>query len=218
MSSKKNGTISTVQVALYMGGMTRAEKVKFSNDVAATATHSAVFQGSPAAQAALATWQTASGALDKNQSSITQALLSVSSLRSQEAQCEHDVDVAASAYAGVVQGLAKTDPSVVAAMGLTLRPIGQKTTELLAPGGLQIRTTKASVDWLLWDKVKGGLVYVMQYSPTPATDASWVTLAGTGRRRRLSVLTHAQSYVLRVMALGAAGASPWSATLGVVGR
>ncbi len=217
MTAKK-ASIPTVQVALHMSGMTRAEKVKFSNDVAATAKQSAVYQGSPAAQAALGTWQTAAGALDKNQSSIVQALLLIQSLRSQEVQCEHDVDVAASAYGGVVQGLAKTDPSVVAALGLTLRPLPSKTTDLLAPTGLQIHTSKANIDSLVWAEVKGARVYVMQYSPTPATDASWVTLAGKGRRRKLSVLAHGQSYALRVMAIGAAGPSPWSATLGVVGR
>jgi hypothetical protein len=218
MSSKKNATIPTVQVALHMSAMNRAEKVKFSNDVAATAKLSAPFLASPAAQAALATWETAAGALGKNQSSITQTLLAMAALRSQEVQCEHDVDVAASAYAGVVQGLAKTDPSIVAAMGLTQRTPRETIKALLAPAGLQIRTSKANVDSLVWDRVPGARVYVMQYSPDPATDASWITLFGTGRRRKLSVLAHGQKYVLRVMALGAAGASPWSATLGVVAR
>jgi hypothetical protein len=60
------------------------------------------------------------------------------------------------------------------------------------------------------------VLYQVQISVDPATDATWITLEGGGRRRKLVGLVHGQKYLARVRALGARQEGPWSATVGFV--
>jgi hypothetical protein len=217
MSSKKK-TVKKVLVKLDTSKMTPAERVQFARNAQNTAKQCPAYTGSATAQASMTTWQTAANALDQNQSSIAQAVLALQTLRGQEGQLVYNYDVAAADYGGVVQTLANGVPSIVTGMGLAVKADATPSPAIVAPTGLMIATSKAGVDSLVWDKVPGARLYVMQYSPDPATDASWVTMPGGGRRRKLVGLVHGQKYVLRVMAMGAKQSGPWSATLGVVAK
>ena len=198
--------------------MTPAQMVKFAHDTETAAATSPSFQSSPVAQATMTTWQSATTALDQNQSDIRKAELLLVTLRQQEVARIFDYQVAAASYGGVAQAIAKGDASVVSSMGLAVKAAAMPVVEILAPLGLQIRTTKAGVDSLYWDDVAGARLYMMQISVDPATDATWVTVAGGGRRRKLVGLAHGQKYLLRVKALGAKLEGPWSAVLGITAK
>jgi hypothetical protein len=214
----KKASIKKTIVKLDTSKMTPAERVTFARTVQNTAKTSPVFQGSANAQTSMATWQTATDALDQNQQGIAKAEKGLVTLRGQEAQLVFDYDAAASDYAAVVRTLAKDDPTIVPTLGLTEKATKTATPDIVAPLGLKITTTKAGVDSLAWNIVPGAHLYLAQISVDPATDPTWITLTGGGRRRKLLGLVHGQKYLLRVKALGAKQEGPWSATLGYVGK
>ena len=211
-------TIKRALVKLGTGRMTPAQLVKFTRDTNATAKTSPAFLASPAAQGFMTTWVAAADAVEKNETEITKAETVVVTLRGQEVQLVFGCQVAAADFAGSVETLANGDPEVVKAMGLGLRTPGQPVVEIAAPLGLKLATSRLGVVSLHWDTVPGARLYVMQLSVDPATDASWVTVAGGGRSRKLVGLVHGQKYLLRVMAKGARIDGPWSTVLGYTAK
>ena len=216
MKTKKQ-TIKKAVVKMNTATMTNAQKVKFAHDTQTTAQGSPAFQGSPTAQASMTAWQATTTSLDQNQSDINKAEQQLVTLRQQEVQHVFDFEVAATNYGGVVQSIAKGDAAIVSSLGLAVRVPATPTVEIQAPLGLQIKTSKAGVESLVWDKVPGAHLYIMQMSVDPATDATWTTVPGGGRKRKLVGLVHGQKYLLRVKALGAKLEGPWSAVLGITG-
>jgi len=217
MKTKKQ-TIKKATVKMHTVTMTPAQKLTFAHETQTTAQTSPTFQGSPALQAAMTTWQAATAGLAQNQSDISQTEQQLFTLRQQEVQHVFDYEVAAVNYGGIAQASAKGDASIVAALGLAVKVPGKPIVEIAAPLGLQIKTTKAGVEWLVWDKVPGAHIYVMQMSVDPATDTTWIAVPGGGRRRKLVGLIHGQKYLLRVKALGTKLEGPWSAVLGITGK
>jgi hypothetical protein len=215
---KKKNSIKQTIVTKQTSKLNTAQKVKFARDTENTAKASPAYQASPPAQTSMTAWKGATDALDQNRSQITTLEGQLETARTKEVQLVHDYEVAATNYASAVQTVANGDPSVVAALGLGVKPVGTPIVELGAPLGLQIRTSKAGVESLVWDKVLGARVYVMQASVDPATDTSWVTLQAGGRKRKLTTLVHGQKYLLRVKAVGAKLEGPWSAVLGITAK
>ena len=216
--SKKKASPRQAVAKVASSKLGAAAKVKLAQDAQTTAQGNPVYTGSPAAQSAMQAWQSAATQLSQQQSAVTQLEQQLFTLRNEEPQLFFNYQVAATGYRGVVESLAKGDPKVIAALGLDVKTLSATPTELSPPLGLQLKTTKAGVDWLLWDKVLGARLYVMQVSLDPATDATWTTVQGGGRKRRLSGLVHGQKYLVRVKAMGAKIEGPWSAPLGIVGK
>ena len=217
MKTKKQ-TIRKTVVKMQTATMTSAEKVRFAHDTQTAAQTSPTFQGSPVLQTAMTAWQATATALAQNRSDIAQKEQQLITLRQQEVQHVFDYEVAAASYGGVAQAIARGDVSVVASLGLAVRVPATPTVEILAPLGLQIQTTKAGVASLVWDAVFRAHLYIMQMSVDPATDVTWTTVPGGGRKRKLVGLVPGQKYLLRVKALGANLEGPWSATLGITGK
>jgi len=216
--SKKKASPRQAVPKVAANGLNVSAKVKLAQDAQTTAVGNPVYTGSPAAQSAMQAWQTAATALSQQQSAATQLEQQLFALRNEEPQLLFNYQVAATGYRGVVESLAKGDPKVIAALGLDVKTVSTTPTELAPPVGLQLKTTKAGVDWLHWDKVLGARLYIMQVSPDPASDATWITVQGGGRKRRLSGLVHGQKYLVRVKAMGSKIEGPWSAPLGIVGK
>ena len=214
----KKNTVKKAVAKMEIAHMNTAQKVKYARDTHNTATASSVFQSTPQLQTSMTAWQAATDALDQNQSDISKTEGLLTTLRQKEVNLVFNYEVTAASYGGVAQATAKGDPSVVAGLGLALKSPPMKPVEIGAPLGLQIHTSKAGVESLVWDKVLGARLYVMQISTDPATDASWTTVQGGGRKRKLTGLVHGQKYLLRVKALGATLESPWSAVLGITAK
>jgi hypothetical protein len=209
MSNKKN-PIKKVVVKLDMSHLTLVQKIAFARDTQNTAKATSQYQGSPAAQTAMGTWITAAATMEQTGNDIAKYESLLATAHAQQQVDEYNFDQAGVSYASIVHTLAKGDPKVVTAMGLSVRNAPTLVSSLVAPTGLLLATSHKGVQSFHWDKVPGARIYVMQLSVDPATDATWATLAGKGRSRKLVALISGQKYLARVKALGSVPESPWS--------
>jgi hypothetical protein len=202
--------IKKIVIKLDMSHLSPVLKVKFARDTESTAQATSQFQASPPAQAAMGTWATAAGTLEQTGQEIAKHEAILATLRAQEQVDVYNCDTAAVEYASIVHAIAKGDAKVVLAMGLQVRGTPTLVSELLAPTGLLLHTSRRGTLSLHWDKVPGARLYAMQISVDPATDTTWATIAGKGRSRSLVGLVAGQKYLVRVKALGWVPDSPWS--------
>ena len=156
---KQKKVIKQTIVTKQTSKLNTAQKVKHARDTENTAKASPAYQASPPAQNSMTAWKSATDALDQNRSQITTLEGQLETARTKEVQLVHDYEVAATNYATTVQTVANGDPSIVAALGLGVKPAATPIVELSAPLGLQIHTSKAGVESLVWDPVPGARVY-----------------------------------------------------------
>ena len=124
-------------------------------------------------------------------------------------QREEVINILASLGAGVEQ-IAEGETTVVLASGFDLQAERAAVGPLVAPENL--RLSIADMDGELkarWNKVRGGRSYVVEYSLEGS--GAWIH-AGVSTKVSFTLtgLESGKKYRIRVRAIGAAGAGPWS--------
>jgi hypothetical protein len=102
------------------------------------------------------------------------------------------------------------DPVKLALSGAPLKGAPAPIGELPAPGNLRASLgDNPGEDDLIWDGVKGGMVYIVQFGT--GLDGPWTQgYMGTASKCTITGLISGQEYVFRVCAVGTAGQGPWS--------
>ena len=116
-------------------------------------------------------------------------------------------------FAGYVQGASNGDKDTILSAGLGVRRSPQPVGELPAPKNVRALVTPypGRID-VIWGGVPARLMYRLeQCSGDPNDPANWTTVLYTGKNRHVvEGLESDKVYHFRVVALGAAGASPVS--------
>lgn len=114
---------------------------------------------------------------------------------------------------GYVQANCKGDRDLILSTGFDVRKQGQPLGELPAPQNVRAVATPypGRLD-VRWDGVRGNLLYQLWMTEgDPAVDKDWTMLVQTSRNRHTEEkLESHKVYSFRVVAIGAAGASPVS--------
>ena len=215
LKTPKVPPIKKVMVSAGIANLTPDEKITHARTTHNTCLTSAPFTASQPCKDAMATWQTTTDNLEKNQQGKAALLVQLGVLDQQEAQCIFAYDEAADAFAAAVKTAAAGDRSIVVGMGLGPRADPVVAPDPFTPTGLKVTVLKIrKVPKLEWDAMPGAKLYVAQMSPTPANEASWVVIYGGGKSRMIPPLVPGQVYAFRVAAVGKDGKqSAWSATV-----
>ena len=211
--------IKKVVVSAGITKMTPDEKITHARSTKTTCLTSTAYNASQPCQAAMASWQTATDNLEKNQQGKAALQVQIGVFNQQEAGLVFAYDEAADTFAAAVKTAAAGDRSIVVSMGLGLRADPVHAPDPFTPTGLKIAILKAKkVPKLEWNAMPGARLYVAQMSISPATDASWVTIYGGGKSRTIPPMLPGQAYLFRVAAVGKDGKeSAWSPTVSFTG-
>jgi hypothetical protein len=206
--------IKKVVVTSGITNLTPDEKVAYQRTTANTCKGSAAFTASAPCQASMTTWATAANNLELNQQQKEALLVQLAALEQAEATCLFAYDEAADNFAASVRTAAAGNAAIVTGMGLGTRADPVRKPDPFTPTGLTISMLKGKkVPKLEWADMSGAVLYTAQMTTTPAVDASWVVIYGSGKSR-LPVLVPGQTYSFRVAAVGKDGKqSAWSATV-----
>lgn len=206
--------IKKIVVTPGIADLDPGEKVTHQRTTANTCKGNSVFNGSPACQASMAIWATTANNLEQNQQEKEALLVQVAAIEVAEVTCLFAYDEAADNFAATVRTTAAGNASIVTGMGLGTRADPVRKADPFTPTGLTISMLKGKkVPKLAWDDTSGAVLYTAQMTTTPAVDASWVVIYGSGKSR-LPVLVPGQTYSFRVAAVGKDGKqSTWSATV-----
>lgn len=113
---------------------------------------------------------------------------------------------------GYIESVSSGDEAKIISAGVSVRSSTSAPRELTAPSALA--ATEGDHDGeiqLHWDRVGAARSYVIERSPDPPTDASWVhEKVVTTSSTTISGLTRGAKYWFRVAAIGASGQSGWS--------
>lgn len=151
------------------------------------------------AQAAIAAYNTGVAALDVLKTNRDSAVTALAGLVRQEASY---VDNIANGSASIIQS---------AGMGLQAQRTPSGVPDMVQNLALTTGDNAGEID-AQWDPVKGVKIsYDLQWTTTPATDASWKDLPGTTKSKAvLTGFTSGQQIYLRVRAKGTGGTGAWS--------
>jgi hypothetical protein len=207
--------IKKIVVSPGTAGLTVNGKITRARATKNTCLTSAAYTASPACQNAMGIWQKSTDDLEKNQQGKQALLVQLGVLEQQEATCIFAYDEAADGFASTVKATAAGDRAIVVSMGMALRADAVHASDPFTPTGLKIEMLKTKkLPRLAWDVTPGARSYLAQMSASPATEASWSAIYGTGKGRMLPPLVPGQLYVFRVAAIGNDGKpSAWSATV-----
>ena len=102
------------------------------------------------------------------------------------------------------------DPAKLALTGAPLKGTSAPIGELPAPGNLRVSIgDKPGENDLIWDAVKGAMVYLVRYGTT--LNGPWTQgYMGTMSKCTIANLTSGQEYIFQSCAVGAAGQGAWS--------
>jgi len=114
-----------------------------------------------------------------------------------------------------VESIAGDDEEAVMSAGLNLRnPPGPSHSTPAQPVSISLTATVGDHDGeidLSWDTVRGARSYVIQQSPDPPSEPTWIhSDISTRSRATVEGLTSGTRYWFRVAAVTASGQSPWS--------
>ena len=111
-----------------------------------------------------------------------------------------------------IESVSGGDETKIISAGVSVRSSTSAPRELTAP--LSLAATEGDHDGeieLHWDRVPPARSYVIERSPDPPTDSSWVhEKVVTASSTTISGLTRGAKYWFRVAAIGASGQSGWS--------
>ncbi len=160
----------------------------------------------------MTSWATAANNVELNQQQKAALLVQLAGIEAAEVALLFAYDEAADNFVATVRTTAAGNPAIVTGMGLGTRAEPVRTSDPFTPTGLTIGLLKVKkVPKLSWDEMPGAVLYVAQMTTTPAVEASWTVIYGSGKSR-LPVLVPGQAYSFRVAALGKDGKqSTWSA-------
>jgi hypothetical protein len=206
--------IKKIVVTPGIANLTPDAKVTHQRTTANTCKGSAAYNGSPACQASMAAWATSATNLELNQQQKAALLVQLAAVDKAEVDCLFAYDEAADNFAATVRITAAGNPAIVTGMGLVTRAEPVRTSDPFTPTGLTISMLKSKkIPKLEWADMPGAVLYNAQMTTTPAVEASWAVIYGSGKSR-LPVLTPGQTYSFRVAAVGKdSKQSAWSATV-----
>lgn len=114
--------------------------------------------------------------------------------------------------AGYVESVAGDDETKILSAGMTMKSTATTPSTVFAPTGLSATAGEheGEID-LSWDRTKGARSYVIERSPDPLTQTSWVH-QGVALKSAATIngLTSGARYWFRVAAVSNNGQSGWS--------
>lgn len=181
--------------------------------------NSAVYNGSTSLQTLLGAWVTTANLVAANLTEQDAARATVLQLENDLPSLLVDTDNAEAAFATGVQTAAKDDVNIAIGMGMSVKATKAAAVVTAVPTGVRIEKLKTTNEpRLAWDAVTGAALYQAEMSVEPATNATWLSLYGKGRIRKLPPLAVGQSYLLRVRALdNDSKPTAWSDVVSLVG-
>lgn len=118
------------------------------------------------------------------------------------------LNVLASFTGSATQG----DPTAILSTGFDVRGTGSPPQPVAAPDGIKVMLNGTPGNTKLsWTPVHGAASYLVEMSPDPATDTSWVQVATpTKARCEVGGSDPGKVYWFRIAAVSASGTGPWS--------
>ena len=218
MARKKKGP-PVYRMAAAVTHRTPALQIQEQHQIRATAPNSPVFG---LVQETLKSWNSTTDAYADLLTQTQSAEKNLGDLRARLHQTEAQFRIEERGYRGMVQMASQGKPELIQSLGysaITGRTATLATvstpTDLVAVPGVDLGAVHLS-----WAATRlGKQAFAVQQSAEPATETSWVSLPGTGKRRyRLGDLRPGEVLSFRVAMVGPAGQSAWTAPVRVTVR
>ncbi len=197
------------QITTNIAGLTLSKKLEKGATIITKSTNNPLVPGNGPV---LAEFSTAQAALDNTNAHVLALRETLRLAMLERDQAQTDWDNKLTTLANFTQTATNGDENAIISSGFAVRAANAPTQPVGVPVNLTVKTNGApGVSKLRWKPVAGAVNYVIQCSPDPFTEGSWVQVdASTKSYVQIPGSVPGKACWFRVQAQGVLGDGPWS--------